>query len=175
MSAISRKNQITIPADVLRAAGLGPGDDVRVTTLGPGRSPWSRPTRWWRSSPGRWGTTRIRLATSTGARRMAVVVFDSDVLIGFLNGADAHHADAVEVVRESLEPGTRRMINAVNYSEILIGPIKAGKAASDHVEAMLARFAIEIVEVDTTLARRAATVRARTGVSCPTHMRRHGR
>ena len=36
MSAISRKNQITIPADVLRAAGLGPGDDLRVSALGPG-------------------------------------------------------------------------------------------------------------------------------------------
>jgi len=36
MSAISRKNQITIPADVLRAAGLGPGDDVRVSLVGPG-------------------------------------------------------------------------------------------------------------------------------------------
>ncbi|HEX8157054.1 MAG TPA: AbrB/MazE/SpoVT family DNA-binding domain-containing protein [Solirubrobacteraceae bacterium] len=36
MSAISRKNQITIPADVLRAAGLHPGDDLRVATVGPG-------------------------------------------------------------------------------------------------------------------------------------------
>lgn len=36
MSAISRKNQITIPADVLRAAGLEPGDDVRVSRVGPG-------------------------------------------------------------------------------------------------------------------------------------------
>ncbi|CAN5180334.1 hypothetical protein BH20ACT16_BH20ACT16_16210 [soil metagenome] len=36
MSAISRKNQITIPADVLRAAGLGPGDDVRISSVGPG-------------------------------------------------------------------------------------------------------------------------------------------
>ncbi len=36
MSAISSKNQITIPADVLRAAGLGPGDDVRVSSVGPG-------------------------------------------------------------------------------------------------------------------------------------------
>ena len=36
MSAISRKNQITIPADVLRAAGLGPGDDVRISGVGPG-------------------------------------------------------------------------------------------------------------------------------------------
>jgi AbrB family looped-hinge helix DNA binding protein len=36
MSAISRKNQITIPAEVLRSAGLQPGDDVRVSTVGPG-------------------------------------------------------------------------------------------------------------------------------------------
>jgi AbrB family looped-hinge helix DNA binding protein len=36
MSAISRKNQITIPAHVLRAAGLAPGDDVRVSSVGPG-------------------------------------------------------------------------------------------------------------------------------------------
>jgi len=37
VSAISSKNQITIPADVLRAAGLGPGDDVRITSVGPGQ------------------------------------------------------------------------------------------------------------------------------------------
>lgn len=36
MSAISSKNQITIPADALRAAGLRPGDDVRVSSIGPG-------------------------------------------------------------------------------------------------------------------------------------------
>lgn len=27
---------LTIPADVLRPAGLGPGDDVRVSSVGPG-------------------------------------------------------------------------------------------------------------------------------------------
>ena len=37
MSVISRKNQVTLPVDVLRAAGLQPGDDVRVRALGPGR------------------------------------------------------------------------------------------------------------------------------------------
>ena len=98
---------------------------------------------------------------------MAVVVFDSDVLIGFLNADDAHHTDAVALVRESLEPGTRRMISAVNLSEILIGPIKAGRKARDHVEAMLGRFSIEIIVVDGALARQAAAVRARTGFKLP--------
>ena len=37
MSAISSKNQVTIPVEVLRAAGLSAGDDVRITSLGPGR------------------------------------------------------------------------------------------------------------------------------------------
>ena len=37
MSVISRKNQITLPVEVLRAAGLEPGDDVRVRAVGPGR------------------------------------------------------------------------------------------------------------------------------------------
>ena len=98
---------------------------------------------------------------------MAVVVFDSDVLIGFLNADDAHHPEAVALVRESLAPGTRRMLSAVNHSEILIGPMKAGEAARDHVDAMLVRFSIEIVIVDGACARRAAAVRARTGLKLP--------
>jgi bifunctional DNA-binding transcriptional regulator/antitoxin component of YhaV-PrlF toxin-antitoxin module len=37
MSIISRKNQVTLPVDALRAAGLESGDDLRVHALGPGR------------------------------------------------------------------------------------------------------------------------------------------
>jgi len=37
MSVISRKNQVTLPVDALRAAGLEPGDDVRVQAIAPGR------------------------------------------------------------------------------------------------------------------------------------------
>lgn len=37
MSAVSGKNQVTIPTDVMRAAGLAPGDDVRIRPAGPGR------------------------------------------------------------------------------------------------------------------------------------------
>jgi bifunctional DNA-binding transcriptional regulator/antitoxin component of YhaV-PrlF toxin-antitoxin module len=37
MSAISRKNQITLPVEALRAAGLEPGDDLRVQAIAPGR------------------------------------------------------------------------------------------------------------------------------------------
>jgi predicted nucleic acid-binding protein len=94
---------------------------------------------------------------------VGVVVFDSDVLIGFLSAHDAHHVEAVALVRDSLTPGTRRLLCAVNLSEILIGPLRAGTEA--RVEQMLAQFTVEIVAVDTALAKGAAAVRARTNLS----------
>ncbi len=99
---------------------------------------------------------------------MAVVVFDADVLIAYLGREDAHHADAVERVRHALEPGTRRLVSAVNYSEVLIGPLQAaGAAGAEIVDAMFVRFAIETIQVDMALARRAAAVRARTKLKLP--------
>ena len=37
MSRLSQKNQITIPAKVLREAGLAPGDELEVRVAGQGR------------------------------------------------------------------------------------------------------------------------------------------
>jgi predicted nucleic acid-binding protein len=96
------------------------------------------------------------------------VVFDADVLIAYLGREDANHADAVERMRGALEPGTRRMISAVNYTEVLIGPLRhAGSAGADIVDAMVARFGIETIQVDLALARRAAAVRVRTRLKLP--------
>ena len=96
---------------------------------------------------------------------MGVTVFDSDVLIGFLNADDAHHNDAVERVRTAMAPGTRRLLCAVNYAEIMVGPVRAG--TDEHVEQMLAQFSIEMITVDMALANRAAAVRARTNLKLP--------
>jgi predicted nucleic acid-binding protein len=99
---------------------------------------------------------------------VAVVVFDADVLIAYLGREDAHHAEAVERMRRGLEPGTRRLVSAVNYSEVLIGPLrKAGAAGAETVDAMFLRFGIETIQVDMALARRAAAVRARTRLKLP--------
>ncbi len=99
---------------------------------------------------------------------MAVVVFDADVLIAYLARDDAHHSEAVERVRRALEPRTRRLVSAVNYTEVLIGPLEsAGPAGADVVDAMFVRFGIETIGVDMALARRAAAVRARTKLRLP--------
>lgn len=96
---------------------------------------------------------------------MGVVVFDSDVLIGFLNANDANHQAALGWMRVAMKAGTRRMLSAVNYSEILIGPIRT--QSHGLVDEMLARFNIETMVVDMDFARRAAAVRARTNLKLP--------
>jgi len=99
---------------------------------------------------------------------VAVVVFDADVLIAYLGREDAHHPEAVNRMRRALEPGTRRFVSAVNYTEVLIGPLeKAGAAGADTLDAMFVRFGIETIQVDMALARRAAAVRARTRLKLP--------
>jgi predicted nucleic acid-binding protein len=96
---------------------------------------------------------------------VGVVVFDSDVLIGFLNADDAHHEAAVQRMRDAMAPGSRRLLCSVNYAEILIGPLRAGR--NEFVDQMLVRFSIETIPVDMELAQRAAAVRARTNVKLP--------
>lgn len=99
---------------------------------------------------------------------MAVAVFDADVVIAFLNREDASHTRAVEVLTGSLASGTRRLISAVNYSEVLIGPLTSGgPEAAGTVGAMFSRLGIEVIEVDMALAERAAAVRARTMLKLP--------
>jgi predicted nucleic acid-binding protein len=99
---------------------------------------------------------------------VAVVVFDADVLIAYLGRDDAHHSEAVERVRRSLEPDTQRLVSAITYTEILIGPLeRAGAAGADTVDAMFVRFGIETIQVDMALARRAAAVRVRTNLKLP--------
>ena len=99
---------------------------------------------------------------------MAVAVFDADVLIAYLGRDEANHGKAVRVMRYALEPGVRRLVCAVNYSEVLIGPLRSGgAAAAEIVDSMLVRFGIETIQVDMDLARRAASVRARTNLLLP--------
>ena len=97
---------------------------------------------------------------------MAVAV--ADVLIAFLGREDANHTDAVERMRRALEPGTRRLVSAVNYTEVLIGPLAAaGPPGAKTVDAMLVRLGIETVQLNMALAQRAAAVRVRTKLKLP--------
>lgn len=99
---------------------------------------------------------------------MAVAVFDADILIAYLDRDDANHAKAVQRMRQALAPGTRRLVSAVNYSEVLMGPLRRnGPAGADTDDAMLERLSIEVARVGAAQARRAAAVRARTRLKLP--------
>ena len=98
---------------------------------------------------------------------MALVVFDADVLIGYLHRGDAHHELAVERLRRASEPGNARCVSALNYSEVLIGPLRRSRVDGQRAERFFDAFAFEIVDGDRVLARHAAAVRARTGLKLP--------
>jgi predicted nucleic acid-binding protein len=98
---------------------------------------------------------------------VGVVVFDTDVLIAYLSRADAQHGEALERVRAALEEEAR-VISAANYAELLVGPARQGTdAAVSRVDSMLDRLTVEVVAITRTLARRAADVRASTGLKLP--------
>jgi predicted nucleic acid-binding protein len=50
------------------------------------------------------------------------VVLDADVVIGALDAADAHHAEARERFLAWRADGTNRLLALVNLTEVLIGP-----------------------------------------------------
>lgn len=99
---------------------------------------------------------------------MGVVVFDADVLIAYLKRDDANHTAATERIRAAMAPGNQRAVCAVNYSEVLVGPLRAlGAKGADMVDAMLVHLSIVTIQVDMELARRAAAVRERTRLKLP--------
>lgn len=89
---------------------------------------------------------------------MARVVVDADVLIAFLDPADAQHARAVPVLRKHLAEGDELSVSATAYGEILVRPLK--NATDDVVDEFLAAAGIAVIPVDRALARAAAQLRA---------------
>jgi predicted nucleic acid-binding protein len=90
---------------------------------------------------------------------MADVALAADVVIAFLDPADAQHDRAVEALRPHLAAGSRLLLAASVYAEILVRPMQRGSDAA--VDAFVDGIAARIVAVDRDIARRAAELRAR--------------
>jgi predicted nucleic acid-binding protein len=89
---------------------------------------------------------------------VARVVLDADVLIAFLDPADAQHASAVPLLREHLAAGDELLVSASVYAEILIRPIQDGTDAV--VDQFVTAAGIQMIPVDRGLARASAQLRA---------------
>jgi predicted nucleic acid-binding protein len=90
---------------------------------------------------------------------VAAIALDADVLIGFFNRDDAHHPAARRLLRAAEQSGDRVVIAASVYAEVIVGPLRAGRA--DEIDAALAGLGIEVVPVDRTIAAEAARLRVR--------------
>ena len=81
---------------------------------------------------------------------MAAVVLDASAVIAYAEGEDP--------VANLTAQGTTRLLPASAYSEILIGPLRAGTTAL--LDGLLAVADVEVVPIDARIARVAAEARA---------------
>lgn len=92
---------------------------------------------------------------------MAVAVLDASVLIAFLDRSDAHHEAAVGAL--AARRSDELVLPASVYAEILVGPLRRGRAAVEKLEGFVSDFGMRIEPLSGEIARRAAVLRARTG------------
>jgi predicted nucleic acid-binding protein len=90
---------------------------------------------------------------------VARVALDADVVIAFLDPADAQHATAVEVLGADLAAGAEIVLAATVYAEVIVRPLQQGTDAT--VDEFLAAINADVVDVDRSLARTAAGLRGR--------------
>lgn len=90
---------------------------------------------------------------------MGAIVLDADVVIAFLDASDAQHDAAVRLASDRIAPDDHILIPASVFSEILVGPERAGTV--EVIECFVQGSGAEIVALDQRVARRAARLRAR--------------
>jgi PIN domain nuclease of toxin-antitoxin system len=89
---------------------------------------------------------------------VAITVLDASVVIAFLDGEDAHHRAAVEVIDRVR--GQELVLPASAYAEVLVDPWRAGIESVGIVRRFLDEIGIRIEPLTTDFAARAARLRA---------------
>lgn len=92
-----------------------------------------------------------------------MIVLDASVVIALLDGADAHHARAVQVIEDAQDRHEELAMSPVTIAEILVGPARAGRD-----EAVLEDLGhLGIRETALGSPRRLAALRVSTGLRLP--------
>jgi predicted nucleic acid-binding protein len=92
---------------------------------------------------------------------MALIHLDAGVLIGFLDGNDAHHDASRATIAGALDRVDRLATAASALAECLVGPARRGEDAVAIVHDLVRRLPIEVVSLDVEIATAAARLRAR--------------
>jgi predicted nucleic acid-binding protein len=90
-------------------------------------------------------------------------VLDTDVVIGALDRADAHHGAATALLLRLIADGVPRRMSPINYAEALVRPAERG-GALERAVAALEGLGVELVPPSAVVARDAARIRGE-GVS----------
>lgn len=91
---------------------------------------------------------------------MALIHLDAGVIIGFLDGNDAHHTAAHSMLTEALHNGDRFAMAASAFAECLVGPARRGDVEIRRVHDLFDRLPIAIVPLRAETALIAARLRA---------------
>ncbi len=92
-----------------------------------------------------------------------MIVLDASVLIAFLDGADAHHRAAEDVLAAAVDDELG--VNPLTLAEVLVLP--AGTGRLDTVLTVLADIDVQILAFPADTAVRLARIRASTGLKMP--------
>ncbi|MBD8101331.1 PIN domain-containing protein [Plantibacter sp. CFBP 8775] len=91
-----------------------------------------------------------------------MIVLDAGVLIGFLDGSDAHHGAAVALLEEH---PTGYLVHPLTAAEILVGPAK--RNLEDQVWHDLRGIGVEVAELGSDEPLALARLRAQWGLKMP--------
>ena len=91
---------------------------------------------------------------------MGLTVLDAGVVIAALDADDAHHAAAVNALREARTQGDRLVVLASAYAEALVGPSRRGADAVATLDAFLDALPASVEPASREVARGAASLRA---------------
>ncbi|MDR1440786.1 MAG: type II toxin-antitoxin system VapC family toxin [Bifidobacteriaceae bacterium] len=92
-----------------------------------------------------------------------MIVLDASVLIAYLQPADAHHANAVQILKRT-EPG-RMLVHSITLAEVLAGPAQAGREVD--LERALNRIGVRVAATSPDEPVALARLRATTGRKLP--------
>jgi predicted nucleic acid-binding protein len=83
---------------------------------------------------------------------VGLIHLDAGVLIGFLNGDDARHPAARQLLAEALDAGDRLAMASSAFAECLVEPARRGPADIQTVRNLVDRVPIEVIPLDVEIA-----------------------
>lgn len=92
---------------------------------------------------------------------MGLTVCDAGVIIGFLDGQDAHHQFATASLHAAVQRNDHLVLPSSVYAEVLVGPFRSGVQAVRAVDELVDRVPFAVEPLSRPIAAAAARVRAK--------------